>query len=345
MNGMISNHIANRDMAGQVRPLRLGFLGVGWIGLNRMRALTQSGVAEAVAIADPSPQMIKEAKTISPEARHVASLDDLLTESLDGLVIATPSANHALQSIQTLEAGMAVFCQKPLGRTAAEVRAVVSAARAADRLLGVDLSYRHTRAMQAVRTIAQSGELGKIFSVDVTFHNAYGPDKAWFYDKSLSGGGCVIDLGVHLIDLVLWILNFPGIIDVSSRLMREGEVLTSPSDAVEDYALATLELEGGTTVRLACSWRLQAGRDAVIEAQLFGTNGGCAFKNVEGSFYDFTAERYRGTQRETLVEPPDDWGGRAAIGWARRLHRNSGFDPECESSIGVAEAIERIYGI
>jgi predicted dehydrogenase len=49
-----------------------------------------------------------------------------------------------------------------------------------------------------------------VFAVDLVFHNAYGPDKPWFYDPELSGGGCVMDLGVHLVDLALWSLDFPG---------------------------------------------------------------------------------------------------------------------------------------
>ncbi|MBR7513789.1 Gfo/Idh/MocA family oxidoreductase, partial [Mycobacterium tuberculosis] len=80
----------------------------------------------------------------------------------DGIVIATPSALHAEQSIRALDAGAAVFCQKPLGRTAAEVRAVVDAARNADRLLGLDLSCRHTEAMRRIRALIQAGELGRI---------------------------------------------------------------------------------------------------------------------------------------------------------------------------------------
>src|SRR5207237_4413923 len=119
------------------------------------------------------------------------SFDDLLDGDADAIVIATPSAMHAEQAIAALERGKAVFCQKPLGRNADETRRVVDAARANDRLLGVDLSYRFTDALLKVRDVVQSGELGEIFAADLVFHNAYGPDKRWFYDPKLSGGGCV----------------------------------------------------------------------------------------------------------------------------------------------------------
>ncbi len=115
----------------------------------------------------------------------------------------------------------AVFCQKPLGRDGIEVRAVLAAARAADRLLGVDLSYRFTAGMVAIRDLVQRGELGAIFAVDLVFHNAYGPDKPWFYDRAELGGGCVIDLGVHLVDLALWVLGGDRARAISASLLEQ----------------------------------------------------------------------------------------------------------------------------
>jgi predicted dehydrogenase len=116
------------------------------------------------------------------------------------------------------------------------------------------------------------------------------------------------------------------------------------ADTVEDYAVATLTLETGAVVQLACSWRLQAGRDAIIGASFYGTGGGAALANVDGSFYDFTAERFRGTARETLSTPPDAWGGRGAADWAARLAAGERFDPESERLVDVARALDCIYG-
>jgi len=325
------------------RP-RLGFLGTGWIGRHRMEAIGKTGVVEVAAIADPSPEMAAEAQKLAPEAELVSTLDDLLAAGVDGVVIATPSAMHADQSIRALECGAAVFCQKPLGRTASEVRSVVDAARAADRLLAVDLSYRFTHGMERIRDLLASGELGEIYAVDLVFHNAYGPDKSWFYDPALSGGGCVMDLGVHLVDLALWSLDFPVVTFVSSKLLAGGRALAGRSDTVEDYAVATLDLETGAVVRLACSWKLQAGREAEISAAFYGTQGGAALRNVNGSFYDFTAERFNGTASDTLATPPDEWGGRAAADWARRLAAGERYDSSAERLVDVASVLDRIYG-
>jgi predicted dehydrogenase len=324
-----------------VKP-RLGFLGVGWIGRNRLESLARSQVAEIVAVADTLPDSaVAASKLVSCEV--VGSAEELLGLGLDGMVIATPSALHAEQAKDALDRGMAVFCQKPLARTAAETLGVVEAARRADRLLAVDLSYRFVEAAGRIRQLVQSGDLGSVYAAELVFHNAYGPDKAWFYDPQLSGGGCVIDLGIHLVDLALWVLRGSRVSKVSSHLFAQGQPLVDGSQQVEDFALAELELESGTIVRLACSWNLPAGSDAVIQAAFYGRTGGALLSNVEGSFYDFAADRFRGTARERLSAPPDDWGGRAIVDWATRLGQGAGFDPSSEELVEVARVLDAIY--
>ena len=324
------------------RP-KVGFLGVGWIGRNRMQALAQSALIEIVGVSDPAVENAAAAAEVG-SCRTYESLDHLLDADLDGLVIATPSALHADQSVAALERGVAVFCQKPLGRTATETADVVAAARAADRLLGVDLSYRFVHGITMIRDIIRNGELGTVYAADLVFHNAYGPDKAWFYDSALSGGGCVIDLGSHLVDLALWMLEDGPVVGVASQLFAKGRRLALPTSSVEDYATAQLDFAGGASVRIACSWNLPAGCDAVIEASFFGTKGGAKLRNVDGSFYDFRADRLHGTSREPLIALADEWGGRAAGDWARRLAAGQGFDVQAEKLITLATVLDRIYG-
>ena len=325
------------------RP-RLGFLGVGWIGRHRLQAIAESGVAEIAALCDAAPEGLAQAQALAPRAAVADSLDALLDTALDGLVIATPSALHAAQAEAALSRGLAVFCQKPLARDAEETARVVRAAESADRLLGVDFSYRHTEAMRQIRGLIDSGRIGRVYAVDLVFHNAYGPDKPWFRDVQRSGGGCVIDLGIHLVDLALWTLGFPAVHGVSSRLYAQGVPLGPRPQVVEDYAVAQFDTGCGAAVRLACSWNLAAGRDAVIEAVFHGTHGGAAMRNVRGSFLDFSAERFDGTHSTVLAAPPDDWGGRAAVQWARQLAGGAGYDPAVASVMQVADVLDAIYG-
>jgi predicted dehydrogenase len=306
-----------------------------------MEAMLGTGLVSELAICDPNEEMVREAVALAPNARSAASFDELLDWNPDGLVIATPSAMHAEQCVAAFNAGAAVFCQKPLGRNAAEVAAVLESAARADRLLGVDLSYRHTAAVQAIRDRVRSGELGKIFAADLTFHNAYGPQSDWFWKRELAGGGCLIDLGVHLVDLALWLLDFPRVLDARATLMRDGRV--AGRDEVEDYAVGELALEGDVSVRLACSWNLNAGEDAVISAQFFGTHAGAEMSNVDGSFFDFSADLLRGQGRQQLASPPDAWGGRAAIDWLQRLSRGAGFAESTAGLLETATALDKLY--
>jgi predicted dehydrogenase len=309
------------------RP-RLGFAGVGWIGRSRLDAIAAAGAAEIAVVADPCGAGL--------DVECLTSFEELLERDLDGIVIATPSALHATQAIAALERGFAVFCQKPLGRDASETHAVLEAAKSADRLLGVDLSYRFTDAAQRLREEVESGALGRIYAVELVFHNAYGPDKPWFYDRRLAGGGCLIDLGIHVVDLALWALDFPA------AAVRSARLLSPQGLDVEELAFAELEL-GDAVARLACSWRMPAGRDCVIEASFYGTAGGVSMRNVNGSFFDLRTDRLRGTRTEELVGPGDDWGGRAAVTWARRLAERQGFDVECERLLPVAQLLDGIY--
>jgi predicted dehydrogenase len=326
-----------------MRP-RLGFLGVGWIGRNRMEVLGAADVADVVAVADPNAAAAAAAAAWS--GATVVAPDALLDNQLllDGVVIATPTALHASQSLRALGAGAAVFCQKPLGRTAHECAEVVAAARCADRLLGVDLSYRHLSAIQPVRTIIATGSVCDVYAVDLVFHNAYGPDRSWSSDPALAGGGCVIDLGIHLIDLGLWILGWPEVTAVTSRLYASGRPLPADSGEVEDFAIGLIDLRGGATMTATCSWFGHTGADAEIALTFRGTDGSVGVHNVGGSFYDFESSLNRGASQEILVKPPDPWGGRALVEWADRLGKGQGFDPAGEELVTVGKVLDRMYG-
>jgi predicted dehydrogenase len=324
---------------------KLGFIGVGWIGRNRLEAIAKENIADIKFISEPNAQFSDEALNLVPEANAVDSLRKMASSSeLDGVIIATPSALHASQSIEAIQQGKAVFCQKPLGRDAREVTEVVEAAQRKNVLLAVDFSYRFADGIKALKEVLDSGELGEIYGANLVFHNAYGPDKSWYFDPKLAGGGCLMDLGIHLVDLLVWLFDNPVVNEVSSQLFSKGKLITNTTELVEDYAVAQLLINNSIAVQMACSWNLPAGVDCLIEASFYGTGGGVSFKNVNGSFYDFTSERYHGTSRETLSIPGDSWGGKAAVAWARDLALNGNkFNPDAYQYIKAAEILDRIY--
>lgn len=328
-----------------IKEITLGFLGVGWIGCHRMEVMQKAGGVKIASIVEPSEENASRALAIAGGACVKDSPEALYNDpELDGIVIATPSALHAEQCLEALSNKKAVFCQKPLGRTAGEVEHILRAARKHNKLLAVDLSYRFTAAFQKIKEIIIQGEIGEIRQIALVFHNAYGPDKPWFYQYERSGGGCVIDLGIHLIDLALLATGFPEIKELTSHLYAGGKKLAPGEEKVEDFASVSMVLEGDIQVNLDCSWNLPAGREAIIEARFYGSKGGVALRNLEGSFYDFTAERYDSTRTSTLVDPPDQWGGRAGVAWARDLYNGKGYDPAAgEELLKTTRIIDRIY--
>ena len=320
--------------------LRLGFAGTGWIGLSRLRSVAQSGAARVAAIFDIDPEQQKRACEIAPGARPATSFEALFDSNLDGLVIATPNSAHEPQALAALDRGIAVFCQKPLALGAEGARRIVDAARVNHRLVGVDLCYRYTAAVSAMKALLMNHQLGDIYAAELAFHNAYGPDRQWYYDSTRSGGGCVLDLGTHLVDLVLWLLDDFAVCNLTARLHRPRATSAS---GTEDYATVQFNTNGGAAVSIACSWRLHTMNDAYIFAGLYGTDGGVEFKNLNGSFYDFSSTHISQRRTVTLASPPDDWSGRAILDWIRKLRQGTGFDRAAEHVVDVAEVIDRIY--
>lgn len=326
----------------QTKP-NLGFCGIGWIGKNRLLAIHDNHGCNIKAAVDPDKSVINILKQEISDIQSYESFEDMLESDIEGVVIASPSALHAAQALKALEKGKAVFCQKPLGRNEKETRDVVEAARERDLLLGVDLSYRYSEAVQAVKKTIQSGELGKIFGINLIFHNAYGPGKTWYYDSRKSGGGCVMDLGIHLMDLLFWVMDDPQIDNMQSYLFHKGKKLDKSDNEVEDYATAQFTVNDNAAVQLSCSWNLSAGKDAIIEAAFYGEKGGIAFRNQGGSFYDFVSEKYTGTSSMILTKPPDSWPGKAAVRWSDKLAENNRYDPETIMYVKVARALDLIY--
>jgi predicted dehydrogenase len=175
--------------------------------------------------------------------------------------------------------------------------------------------------------------------VDACFHNAYGPDKEWFYDPQLSGGGCVIDLGVHIVDLVRWVLDFPEAAAVHARVLHHG------FRPVEDYAVATVDLATGAVVTLACSWNLPLGKPADLRLTFYGTTGAVAVRNEGSSYTACSCELWRGTTRERLVEAHEGWEGGALCAWAARVAEGERFDDEAEQLVETARILDEIGGV
>jgi predicted dehydrogenase len=324
------------------RP-RLAFLGLGWIGQKRLRALESAGAAEVAACIDTDALLAARVASAFNGARGFERVESLRDLDVDGIVIATPSGLHEAQALAALDRGLAVFCQKPLATSAEGAMRVIERAAAADRLLGVDFCYRHVNGMHELRDKLRDEAFGEIVAIDLMFHNAYAPSAAWSRDRALAGGGCLLDLGVHLLDLATWLQDLPVLEVDSARLFARGRELGATNEDVEDLAVAQLRQANGACVRLACSWNLHAGQGAIIEVTLHGTRGGVTWRNVAGSFLDFEMLERRGDRSLVLFAGADDWGPRALLEWTQRLAVSPAFDP-CARQFSVsARLVDSIY--
>ena len=319
---------------------RLGFVGLGWIGGLRLDAVEASGAAHVAALCDADAGRLETAGQRHPGASRHTEVGELLRDSrLDGVVIATPNALHAPQALAALGEGVPVFVQKPLGSSRAEVDVVLERARRADRLVGVDYCYRHLDGAQKLREWTRSGELGEVHLVEAVFHNAYGPDKAWCFDPSVSGGGAFLDLGVHLLDLVFWFFGpaAPRHLDGWTR-----DLAGHPG--IDQFAGLEMRLDPDLRVRLTSSWHAHSGRDCDFRVTLHGTHAAAELRNVAGSFYDFELALRNGRSERVLERDSREWMPRALLSWIEQLAEDPGYDPAAEISLATAEVIDRVYG-
>lgn len=321
---------------------RLGFIGLGWIGGLRLDALCTSGHGTAVALCDPDPTKLDGARAAHPAAACFHSADALLEEArelaLDGVVIATPNALHAQQALHALERGLPVFVQKPLGRSAAEVSAILKRARQADRLVAVDHGYRELDALQALAEQVASGVLGKVFLIEAEFHNAYGPDKAWCLDARQAGGGAMLDLGVHLIDLALQLVPDGDISHVRgwTRQLKD-------APGIDGFGVADFR-RGDVHVRAVASWHAHTGRDCAFRVTVHGADAAAEVRNIDGSFYDFERVTRRGRSETIEGQEGRAWMDRGIIAWAKAIATDACWEPSAMRYLDVARVIDRVYG-
>jgi predicted dehydrogenase len=197
-------------------------------------------------------------------------------------VLATPTALHVPQAQAALQAGKQVLVQKPLATSAGDARAIVDLAADCRRVLFVDYSYRLLETAEVLRRALP--DIGSVRAVSAAFHNIHGPGtgREWFVNPNLSGGGALIDLGVHMLDMLLWLLQ-PN----EARLERVA-LDRRPGLGVEHNARLELQLDD-IPVTLHVSWDAPLPLTE-INVVLDGAHGQLRWDNVGGSFIHFRTQ-------------------------------------------------------
>lgn len=247
--------------------------GVGWLGESLIKELPCAPSLRLVGVQDVRIDVARAVADRYGCGFASDSYEALLARAdVDVVAICTPNALHVPQARAALESGKHMLVQKPLALSAADAAATVELAQRRRRVLFVDYTYRFLETTQLLTRA--SG----VRSVRAAFHNIYGPgtEKTWFFDSRMSGGGALVDLGVHLLDLALWLLGPSGV-----RLER-AELTDAPIDTSAVLRLQCDEVP----VEIAVSWN--AALPATdIAVELEAANGLWRWENVDGSFFRF----------------------------------------------------------
>lgn len=246
--------------------IRVGVVGAGFAANLHAEGLVGTGRAELVGVvsaSEPSRRAFAERWNCTPYVDISAMLEDARP---DAITLAMPNRFHHDATLAAALAGIHVICEKPLAMNLVEADRMIEACRVA----GVQLLYAEQLCFapryRKVRELIRSGALGTI--IQVQHHERHGgPHASWFHDPVLSGGGVLLDMGCHGIELTRWLLDRPGVVSVHARLgifkHREG--------VVDDHASVTLGFESGAIAVIDSSWAAPGGIDERLE--VLGTKG------------------------------------------------------------------------
>ncbi|CAM3450838.1 Gfo/Idh/MocA family protein [Isoptericola cucumis] len=274
--------------------IRAGVVGLGWAGQQHMAALHAAEGVELVAVAGKE----ADARATLAEQYGVATYEDweelVARGDLDVVSVAVPTYLHAPISIGALRAGAHVLCEKPIARTAAEGQAMVEAAREAGRVLEITFNHRRRGDIEAVRAAVDDGTIGRPYHARAMWLRRAGIPAlgSWFTNAEMAGGGPLVDLGVHVLDWTLHLMDEPRVTTVSAVTHAElgprglggsGDVKHGTGSAyeVEDLATVLLRLEGGGSVVLETSWATHRATPDEFGITLYGTEGGADLSVVD----------------------------------------------------------------
>lgn len=310
---------------------QIGFIGLGSPSEAPFAPTEQSLAMDLGTITNLSKNYPSDPRFSALDITCYYSYEELLAHRPDGAVIATPWEYHSAQSINALTNGIAVFCHQLPGHNHAELAEVVSVARKSNLLLGLDLPYRFT-CYQLLHHMILSGELGKINSIELVFNYKKSID---LHDNCTEG--CLSRLGIHLLDLAMWSLNYPDLEVIKSILLPDIKGVK------EDYAFALLKTSDSIPISLTCSWDTSANSTSTIQVTVNGSEADATFRNTNGSCHDFEIVKFIGDKTEVLFNGADDWEGRPLIDWSQRMIAGNEYDSKIESVLKVVKMIDKIY--
>lgn len=256
--------------------INVGIVGCGLIGNKRASAIRATGIGEILRVCDidsPRAQKLAGEYDIKADTDWRAVIDD---PRIEAVIVATPNIFLKDISIAALENGKHVLCEKPLGRNAGEAEAMWRTARRAGRILKTGFNHRHHPAIWKAKELAGDGEIGEIYFARCVYGHGGRPgyEKEWRANRSLSGGGELLDQGVHVADLFRWFL---GEFDEAFGRIETFHWKTD----VEDNAFAIFRTAEKQVAQMQTSWTQWRNR---FSFEIFGEKGYLAVEGLGGSY-------------------------------------------------------------
>ena len=265
-------------MRHQARKVRTAVVGLGWPGIQHIKGYTADPRSEVIAVCD-----LDETHAKAVAAQHniphtyTNHLEMLENKDIDAVSVCLPNFLHAPITIDTLNAGKHVLCEKPPARSAQEAKAMAAAATENGKILMYALVQRFDGNSQKLKQLVKAGELGDVYFGKAAYVRRRGipiGKEGWFVDRERSGGGALIDIGVHALDCIWWLMDSPRPVEVMGRSYGHFGHLV-PDDVkydVDDGTFAQILFENGATIILETTWALNLPGDNYIK--IAGTKAG-----------------------------------------------------------------------
>ena len=277
--------------------MRAAVVGLG-MGRGHILGYRSHPEVDVVGISDVDESRLRSVgDEFGIEDRFTSAEEMIETLHPDVVSIAVPNKYHKALTIHALENGAHVLCEKPMAMNASEAEDMIASAERAGKRLMINFSFRFTPQSQALKREVDSGVLGDIYFGRTVWHRRRGMPRfgGWFGQKELSGGGPLIDLGVHRLDLALWLMGYPkptwvmgATYDpIATRLAKEAGVDYS----VEDLAAGFIRFENGASLVVEASWAANIREAELMETRLLGTDAGLLQRN-KNQGYEFEAELF-----------------------------------------------------
>lgn len=272
-----------------MEKIRVLLTGIGGIAqIAHLPILSKMEDVEITGVCDIDKSKLKTIAQKYGVKNHFTSIDEMLANTeADCLFVTSPTNLHKEQAIKGFEKGLNVLVEKPVARNYEEASAIVDASKKAKKYLMVGMNNRFRPDLMMQESFVSAGELGEIFYIKTGFLKKRSTQEKWSLNKSESGGGVFMDLGVVMLDIALWILKFPKIKSVSAVNYYH------TFKNVEDSSFVMLRFANGATVSIEASWTLHREND-LFYCNVYGKEGSAninplqIYKQMHGTLVNVT---------------------------------------------------------